>query len=312
MESVLVTGGNGFIGKHLVNTLLKDNHVVIVDTRPRIDPGLKEGNATFYLHDIRDKAELSAIIEKEKVTKCIHLAAKVSVSESIRNPSETLDINVNGTLSVLEACAQKSVHSLIFASSAAVYGEPQSLPIPEDHPLRPLSPYGLSKALGEMLVNMYHTRGLIQNIVNLRFFNVYGEGQNPSYAGVITEFAHRLSDGLAPVIYGDGTYTRDFISVRDVVSAIVLTSNFYGSGTFNIGSGVPMQIGKLAERMVRLVGSNMNPVYLPKKEGDMEHSYADISKAAAVLGFKAMEKLDYVLEEILKPVAGQAKRIAAK
>ena len=153
---------------------------------------------------------------------CIHLAAKISVPDSIKNPDETMEINVNGTLNVLEACHTNQVNNFIFASSAAVYGDVTELPISEDHTLHPLSPYGTSKMLAEKHVSTYGRLKKIQNTISLRIFNAYGPGQT-SESDVITKFAKRLSNGLPPIIYGDGNFTRDFISVDDITEAILLS-----------------------------------------------------------------------------------------
>ena len=149
---------------------------------------------------------------------------KISVTESVTNPSDTLDVNILGTLNVLEACSKSGVRKLVFASSAAAYGEPRTFPISEDHVLNPLSPYGASKAAAEVLISSYRNLNKIPNAISLRFFNVYGIGQSIEYAGVITKFHERLSKGEAPIIFGDGEQTRDFVSVNDVVDAILLAS----------------------------------------------------------------------------------------
>src|SRR5205085_7280537 len=149
---------------------------------------------------------------------------------------------VNGTLSVLNACASNNVGNFVFASSAAVYGEPKIIPIPEDHVLNPLSPYGASKVAGEALVSSFGNSQKIRNAATLRFFNVYGKGQSAEYAGVITKFIERLSSGLPPIIFGDGTQTRDFISVQDIVEAIVLAAQKGLSGIYNLGTCNPISL----------------------------------------------------------------------
>jgi UDP-glucose 4-epimerase len=227
IESILVSGGMGFIGRHLIEKLRKEEYcskIIIIDNLSNAQAFSKnvissntEPKIKFYKADIRDKSTVSDIIKHEKIDACVHLAAKMSVEESVRNPEEVVGVNIQGTLSMLEACSQNNVKTFLFASSAAVYGHAKVLlPIPEDHVLEPLSPYGATKVAGESLVNSYKNCGKIKNAIILRFFNVYGEGQNKEYAGVITNFADRLSTGLPPVIYGDGRQTRDFVSVDDV------------------------------------------------------------------------------------------------
>lgn len=301
LYSILVTGGAGFIGHYLVKRLLDDYRVVIIDN---LSSGKSSNipnhhNFIFYKEDVRNKETISDIIKREKIDTCIHLAAKTSVIDSINDPDETHSINTKGTLSVLEACSNNNVKNFVFASSAAVYGEPRVVPVFETHQLKPLSPYGESKAAGESLLSSYRTGGKIKNAVSLRFFNVYGAGQNPAYAGVITKFAERLTKGLAPIIYGNGKQTRDFVSVNDVVDAIILAAESEASGVFNIASGKPVSINELANTMIRIAGLNLKPVYQKANEGEIIHSQAEISKSANVLGFKAKEDLEKGLHQIL-------------
>ncbi len=170
-----------------------------------------------------------------------------------------------GPLTVLEACTKNNVNNFVFASSAAVYGEPKNWPISESHILSPLSPYGASKVAGEALVSCYRNLNQIQNTLSLRFFNIYGKGQSPQYAGVITKFTERLSQRLPPIIYGDGNQTRDFISVNDVVNAILLAaklndednSNNASNMTLNIATGRPIRIKDLARLMIKISGQTL-------------------------------------------------------
>ena len=271
-------------------------------------------NIVAYKQDIRNTEAIQEIIKQEEVDTCVHLAAKVSVAESVINPDETIDVNVRGTVSVLEACARNRVDNFIFASSAAVYGNPLSLPVHENDTLKPLSPYGISKADGERVVMDYKIRGLIKKAVSLRFFNIYGEGQNPEYAGVITRFAERLSKGLAPTIYGDGRQTRDFISVRDAVRAIILSADSDVSGVFNIGSGTAISINELALRMMAIFGMELGPIHLEAKPGDILHSCANTVNSRTNLGFEANDTLDsgivHMYEDILpKKSAAATERI---
>lgn len=300
LENVLVTGGYGFIGSHLVKELLSRNYrVSVVDIK---NGESNIGSAKFYQVDIRNKEKLSDIVKKERIDTCIHLAASVSVWQSIKHPEQTMDINVNGTTAVLDACAHNNVSNFIFASSAAVYGDPILLPLKEEHPLKPLSPYGVSKMAGERRITTYNSENQIPHAVSLRFFNVYGEGQTAEYAGVITKFAERLSMGLPPIVYGNGSQTRDFVSVQDVVRAIVLAANSEASGIFNVGSGRPVSIMELATQMIKIAGLDLEPVFHEAKEGDILHSHADTTKSAEVLHFIANEKLHAALERVMKPM----------
>jgi len=335
MNNVLVTGGAGFIGLHLVKKLLsspKNYRVAVIDDLSnskgtffsKINHQIKSTcnkPFSFYKEDIRNRAAVSDIISQEKIDTCIHLAARVSVPYSLENPADVIDVNVKGTLEVLEACAQNVVKNFIFASSAAIYGNPIKLPLSEEYPAQPLSPYGASKAAGEALVSSYrHSKG-IRNAVSLRIFNVYGQGQNPAYAGVITSFARRLECSQAPLIYGDGNQTRDFVHVNDVVDCIILAAETqikhkipkkskmlsrpyfpFPLGVFNVGTGVPTSISVLAKKMIAIFGSKQESSYDGGRDKEeIKYSYADTTKAKYLLKFKAIENLDSGLKQILTP-----------
>ena len=312
MESILVSGGMGFIGSHLIEKLRKEySKIVIIDNLSNVSsfsknviPSSTEPKTKFYKADIQDKSTVSNIIKLEKIDACIHLAAKMSVEESVRNPEEVVRVNIQGTLAMLEACSQNNVKTFVFASSAAVYGHAKVLsPIPEDHVLEPLSPYGATKVAGESLVNSYKNCGKIKNAVILRFFNVYGEGQSKEYAGVITNFIDRLSAGLPPVIYGDGRQTRDFISVDDVtnilIAATVQAEQTGLSSTLNVGTGSPIIINELAKKITRVFGlDNIEPIYQEAKKGDISFSLADIKRLRHILKIEAKTNIEYELMKI--------------
>lgn len=314
MPNILITGGAGFIGQHLVKRLYKMedyNNIIIIDdfsnaSKEFIDwIHAKSNKISFYREDIRNADSISNILKYERTRPdtCIHLAAKTSVHDSITKPNETTDINVKGTLNVLDACSSNGVKSFVFASSAAVYGEPKQLPVSENHILEPLSPYGKSKVAGESLVSLFATSKKIQNAISLRFFNVYGEGQNHEYAGVITRFAERLSNRLPPIIYGDGKNTRDFVSVDDAVNAILLAMSSADKiklAILNIGTGIPISINALATKMLRICKLDLQPIYYKPREGDIRNSYADTAKSKTTLKFIAMQKFDLGLTQILK------------
>lgn len=322
MERILITGGAGFIGHHLVNKLLSQRQyrIIVVDNlstgrKRNLFSGKSKRVAistpfSFYEEDILNKDMIFNIFSHENVDTCIHLAAKTSVSDSIKNPYCTLYVNVVGTLNILEACYKYGVKNFIFASSAAVYGEPQKLPVSEEDPLRPLSTYGASKIAGEALVSSYGNAGKIESAVSLRIFNVYGEGQSPDYAGVVTAFIERLSKGLPPIIYGDGTQTRDFISVHDVVNAIILaakrsdrkkTSAPLLSSVFNIGTGIEVSVSDLAIKTIKLSGLELSPLYRDRiSNEDIGRSCADISRSMEKLNFSITNDLDHGLNQILR------------
>jgi UDP-glucose 4-epimerase len=317
VNRIIITGGSGFIGRHLIKKVLfnKDKSVAVIsDTADLHDKYLAERRLlldfplTFYTADIRNRKSISDIFLKERPDTCVHLAAKTGVEDLIQKENEILDINVKGTLNVLEACQTTHVNHFVFASSAAVYGIAQELPSKEDHLLKPLSTYGTSKMLAEQHVASYQRLKKIKNAVSLRIFNAYGNGES-SDPDVVTRFAARLSKGLSPVIYGDGMQTRDFISVDDVVEAILLSINAMEEAeinnsslpfVFNIGTGTPISIVQLAQKLIYLFGLELQPVYREANKGFgfIMHSYADTTRSKEQLSFVAKKDVDKGLKEI--------------
>lgn len=311
MQSIIVTGGSGFIGRHLVRKLSRENYRVTVidklaDTNGNApDQPHVKNDITYYRSDIRDSNVIDRIFAREKPRSCVHLAALISVADSIRDPASTIDVNINGTANVLHACSEHGVQNYVFASTGAAYGEPKQFPIVEEHVLDPLSPYGASKVAGEVLAASYRNCGKIPNCTSLRFFNVYGEGQSAAYAGVITVFADRLSKGLAPVINGDGLQTRDFVFVEDVANAITLAVEAGDkkglSGRFNIGTGRSVTINELAKTMIRIFGLKLEPVHRGALIGDVRYAQVDISAARRALGYAPQASLEEALAAMLAP-----------
>ena len=333
MHNVLVTGGAGFIGHHLVERLSRTTcKIIIIDnlTNPntnflhRIKTALQartvsaanfislneiENGVSVYVEDIRNKEALIDIFKSEEIDTCIHLAAKAGVQESITNPGDTIDVNIKGTFNVLEACSDVEVENFVFASSSAVYGEPKVLPISEEQRLDPLSHYGAGKIAGEALVSSFKNTRKIQNAVSLRIFNVFGEGPSSKYGGVITKFAELLSANLQPVIYGDGNQTRDFISVDDVVSAILLAadidkgqkpSSFYDGRAFNVGTGIGTKVNYLAQMMISIFNLNFEPILAERRQGDIMYSVADTNRLRTDLGFVPSDELECNLRKMFK------------
>ena len=300
--NVLVTGGAGFIGKYLVKSLLeKDNSVTIFDnfsnsTKNSIN-FLVEMGAKVIEGDITKIQDLQNAIKNHDIV--IHLAAKISVSESISNPSETFRINVDGTNNVLTACEKNHIKKIIISSSAAVYGEsPPDDKLTEGSVMNPISPYGESKMQMEQNVKEFASKHDIDYVI-LRFFNIYGIGQSSEYAGVITKFLKRIAEDKPLKIFGDGLQTRDFVAIYDVINAIHYALLYNKSGTFNIASGKITTIKDLAEQMILLSGKKSGIQFLPEKNGDIKHSQADISMAKNYLMYSPKFELKEGIQELI-------------
>jgi UDP-glucose 4-epimerase len=233
----------------------------------------------------------------------VHLAALISVPESIRDPVLTNDVNVNGTLNLLKASVDFGVKRFVYASSCAVYGNAESLPIKEDCPARPESPYGVSKLVAENYVRTYHEDFGLETVC-LRYFNVYGPRQVYSdYSGVITQFMSRLAKDLPLVVFGDGEQTRDFVHVQDVAEAnmLALKNGGIAGETFNIGTGVATTVNQLANMLLEVTNkTHLKIMHSKPRKGDIKHSVADISKARRKLHFNPKMSLKDGLEEFTK------------
>jgi len=303
---VLVTGGAGFIGSHLVDGLIARGHSVTVldDLSSGTMDNLKthKGKSTFQFiqGDIRDAGAVKRALAG--VDAVIHEAAMISVPLSIKNPEFARSVNVDGTLALLKASLGHGVKRFVFASSCAVYGEQAELPISEDAPLQPLSPYASSKLAAEKNCLAFHERDGLDTVC-LRYFNVYGPRQTfGEYAGVMMKFLERLRSDQQPIIYGDGEQTRDFIFVGDVAEATLLALERKGVAgeVINIGTGEATSINKLCEVFLRLVGkSELKPIYEVPRSGDIKHSLADITKAKKILSFKPKTSLEEGVTKLL-------------
>uniref|UniRef100_A0A7C3SPJ7 NAD-dependent epimerase/dehydratase family protein n=1 Tax=Thermofilum pendens TaxID=2269 RepID=A0A7C3SPJ7_THEPE len=294
---VLVTGGAGFIGGHVALSLAERGYeVVVLDNLERSSPllltRLREAGLPVLVGDVRSFHDYGGY------DVVVHAAAYIDVAESVEKPVEYLENNAVATARVAKACAESGA-LMVYMSSAAVYGEPESLPLREDHPTRPISPYGLSKLVGEQVLHVFaKTYGL--RYVALRLFNVYGPGQSTAYAGVVSRFVERAARGLPPVIYGDGLQTRDFVHVRDVARAVHLSvEQGVSNEVFNIATGRPTTILELARLVCRLAGVEAEPIFERPRPGDIKHSYADISKATSLLGYRPAVSLEEGLKELL-------------
>ncbi len=291
---VVVTGGAGFIGSHIAWELVKDNEVIVIDNlytgkEENVPPGTKLIKA-----DIRDYQSIAELISSADYV--FHEAAQVSVVESLRDPVFTEEVNVLGTLNILRALLEGH-GKLIFASSAAVYGDNPNLPLRESERPRPLSPYGVTKATGEEYLRVYHELyGL--PVVALRYFNVFGPRQSANqYAGVISIFINRALKNEPLVIFGDGKQTRDFIYVKDVVKAnlLVAESRKANGRVFNVATGKQTSILELAMKIIEITGTTSSIIFDKPRPGDIRHSLADISEIRK-LGFEP----EWSLEEGLK------------
>lgn len=302
---ILVTGGAGFIGSHLINELLKKGHsVVVLDNlssgkKQNLEKAFSNEDFTFILGDIRDDAALKDALKG--VNAVAHLAALIDVTSSVTDPVTTNDVNVAGTLKVLQSAVKGNVSQFVFASSTAVYGEAKVLPITEETPLNPISPYAASKVAGEAYCKSFQSCfGL--NTVILRFFNVYGpRSENSPYSGVITKFLRQALKNEALNIYGDGEQTRDFIHVNDIVAALILAleNPKVGGETFNVCTGVQTSINELANTINLITERNLNPKYSPARTGEIRFSYGDPSKAEDKLEFKSKVSLKEGITQLL-------------
>jgi UDP-glucose 4-epimerase len=260
---------------------------------------VETGKIDFIKGDICDASLVKQTIED--VDTVFHLAAQTSVPFSMKNPQLTYETNVAGTLNLLAACARQKVHKLVLASSCAVYGEPRYLPVDEKHPNSPISPYAESQLAAERYCLGFHERQLCCSVV-MRLFNVYGprQGLNDS-SGVITNFIERSKQKLPLVVYGNGSQTRDFVNVQDVVDVFLASmekSEAEGE-VFNVGSGKPTSINELAKTILELSGVNTTVSYHAPRLGDITNSYADISKAQKILGYQPKFSLTKGLEAML-------------
>jgi len=295
---ILVTGGLGQVGSYLGERLSENNEITILDNFSNSLSNIKfPSNIKIIKGDIRDPKIVNELASKANTI--IHTAAQISVKKSIEDPVYDADNNIKGTLNLLEAARRSDIRRFIYISSAAVYGMPVSLPINEEHPTNPLSPYGLSKLTGERYAMLYHSLyGL--PVVCLRLFNIFSPRQKSDspYSGVITTFIDKVRNNQNPIIFGDGNQTRDFVYIEDVVKAVFnAMENKKAIGEiFNIGTGNSTKIKELAETIIEVCGKKLVPEFAPGMKGDIKESYADITKAKKILGFIPRNSLEQGLE----------------
>ena len=301
MKKALVTGGAGFIGSTIVQALLDAGvSVVVLDN---LQSGYRENLVGLPIRFIEaDVRAAEAVADAMQGCDTVfHLAASVGNTRSIEHPIDDSEINVIGTLRVLESARHHGVKKVVFSSSAGIFGELKTLPIREDHRVEPDSPYGASKLGAEKLCLAY-AKLYPMSCVCLRYFNVYGVNQRyDAYGNVIPIFANRIFSGDPVTIFGDGEQTRDFVNVRDVAQANLKAATAATvSGAFNIGSGTRISINTLARMMFEYAGIEPRITYGPPRKGDVRDSLADISSAARALGYQPAVELAYGMSEYLE------------
>lgn len=297
-RTLAITGGAGFIGSNLAGALAKENQVVVVDD---LSYGRVENLAGIDARLVRGSIlDLDLLKTTFQDVDCVfHQAAIASVRRSIQDPIWTGRVGIEGTLNVLVAARDAGVRKVVFASSAAVYGDSPQLPKREDMCPDPKSPYAVSKLAGEHYCNVFRMLYGLET-VSLRYFNVFGPKQDPSseYSGVISRFVSVLAKGEQPVIFGDGEQTRDFVYVKDVVRANILASRS-GSGVFNIASGRRTNLNRLASMIGKILGCIVRPEHGDPRAGDIRDSLADTSRAKEI-GFEPETSLENGLAETIE------------
>ncbi len=297
MARFLVTGGAGFIGSNIVRSLLNDGHEVrVLDDfstgRHTNIEDLKEDIEVFE-GSICDDDLLKTVFEG--IEYCLHQAAIPSVPLSVEKPRETNRVNVEGTIKVFLAARDAGIRRVVFASSSSVYGNVEKMPVREDIPVNPISPYAVNKATDEMYAKVFSDL-YDMDIVALRYFNVFGPFQDPksAYAAVVPIFVRKMLAGQRPQIFGDGLQSRDFSYVDNVVSANVMAVTYEKdiAGAYNIACGYTTNLIKLVDYLNQALGTEIEADFLPERKGDIKHSFADISKAKQTFGYQPKVLID--------------------
>ena len=310
--NILVTGGAGFIGGHLAERFVKEGHdVVVLDNfDPFYDLDIKQynveqarkaatkegGSYELIRGDVRDSDLVTELVADADYV--YHQAAQAGVRPSVKNPRKYDKVNVNGTLNLLDACRDEGIERFVMASSSSVYGVPQYLPYDEKHPTTPVSPYGASKLAAERYACSY---GEVYDfpVVALRYFTVYGPRMRPNMA--ISNFVSRCLNGESPVVYGDGTQTRDFTFIEDIVDAnlTLLDEDAADGEAVNIGSTDNIEILKLAKEIRNQIAPDREIEFASRHNADAEHTHADISKASELLGYEPSRTIREGVEEFV-------------
>jgi UDP-glucose 4-epimerase len=318
--TVLITGGAGFIGSHLVDRMLAEGHrVVAIDDLStgrlaNLSDARRDGAGRFEFQrlDLTDPT-LDRLVERHQPEVIHHVAAQINVRRSVEDPAHDARVNVLGTIGLLEAARRHGVRKVVFATSGGtIYGEPpvEELPIGEDHPLEAHSPYGASKIAGEHYLRTYeHLYGL--EWTSLALSNVYGPRQDPSgEAGVVAIFTERMLTGQPAVIFGDGEQTRDFVHVDDTVHAFALAMDRGSGERFNIGTGERTSVNELFEVIARLIGYDDDPVYADERPGELRHNAVDPRRAGDELEWRPWTELEAGLEPTISWTREEMQRSA--
>ena len=283
---ILVTGGAGFIGAHVVDLLIQQGHeTVIVDNFSSSKKGVIPSQAHLVEVDI-NSPQMEDVFIREKPDVVIHMAAQVDIAVSIKDPVYDAKQNILGTIQLLNYCQKYNVKKVIFSSSCAVYGETTDCSITESFPTNPLSFYGLSKYTSENYIQLFHTLNQVPFTI-LRYANVYGPKQtSKGEGGVIATFFGKILSGEDPFIFGNGEQTRDFVYVKDIAMANLLALNTGTDGVFNIGCNTKTSVNELLKMMGSIASVDISPITKPARVGDIQHSRLDNRKASTVLGWQ--------------------------
>ncbi|MDR3416055.1 MAG: GDP-mannose 4,6-dehydratase [Nevskia sp.] len=313
---VLVVGGAGFIGSHTVEALLEQGYRVRVlddlsagrlDNLPQQHPRLQ-----IRIGDARDAAVVLSAMHG--IRGCIHLAAQVSAARSVEQPLQSAERNILGFINVIEAVRKRGVQRLVYASSAAVYGDCRNLPLDENETPLPTNPYGLEKQIDELYAGLYRRLHGLPSL-GLRYFNVYGPRQDPAspYSGVISKFIERLQAGESPLVFGDGRQTRDFVHVKDVAQANVLALASDYCGVCNVATGTSVDLLQLIEVLNVCIGTNAAPLFAPARPGDIRDSCGNGERLWQQLGFTPSLGLEHGLADLAasSTAAAPPARVAA-
>jgi UDP-glucose 4-epimerase len=305
---VLVTGGAGFIGSHVVDALVRQGYqVVVVDNLSTGRPENINPAATFYQADISN-SELEEIFEKERPELINHQAAQTVIQKSMEDPVFDAKQNILGSLNLVLQCLRFGVKKIIYASSVGVYGEPKYLPLDENHPVNPISYYGISKHTAEHYLHLAHLQHMLSYVV-LRYPNVYGPRQSPEgEAGVVAIFTRQMLRGERPTIFGKGDKTRDYVHVSDVVTANLLAMEGDGNGVYNLGTGVETSDQEMFNLLAELTGYQGKPRYAPVREGEIYKICLDSSKAQKELDWQPQ----FLLREGLSETVDSYRSILGK